>query len=51
MFLPAYRAADPARTYYAFNGAWAYLSALTFTLSMVYQIKEVGLSPRDPAKS
>jgi DHA3 family tetracycline resistance protein-like MFS transporter len=45
MSLPAYRAADPARTYYAFNGVWAYLSALTFTLSLVYQIKEVGLSP------
>lgn len=45
MSLPAYRAADPARTYYAFNGVWSYLSALTFTLSLVYQIKEVGLSP------
>ncbi|HEY0620080.1 MAG TPA: MFS transporter [Kribbella sp.] len=45
MSLPAYRAADPARTYYAFNGAWAFLSALTFTLSMVYYVKEVGLSP------
>ena len=45
MFLPAYRAADPARTYYAFNGVWAYLSSLTFTLSLVYQIKEVGLTP------
>ena len=45
MFLPAYRAADPVRTYYTFNGAWAYFSALTFTLSLVYQIKEVGLSP------
>ncbi|WP_020388438.1 MFS transporter [Kribbella catacumbae] len=45
MLLPAYRAADPARTYCAFNGAWAYLSSLAFTLSLVYQIKEVGLSP------
>ena len=45
MSLPAYRAADPARTYYAFNGVWAYLSSLTFTLSLVYQIKEVGLTP------
>lgn len=45
MLLPAYRAADPARTYYAFNGAWAYLSSLAFTLSLVYQIEEVGLSP------
>jgi DHA3 family tetracycline resistance protein-like MFS transporter len=45
MSLPAYRAADPARTYYAFNGAWAFLSALTFTLNLVYQIKVVGLSP------
>ncbi|GAA0944888.1 tetracycline efflux MFS transporter TetA(P) [Kribbella koreensis] len=44
-FLPAYRRADPARTYYAFHGVWAYLSALTFTLNLVYQIKEVGLSP------
>lgn len=43
--LPAYRTADPARTYYAFHGVWAYLSAVTFTLNLVYQIKEVGLSP------
>jgi len=45
MPLPAYRAADPARTYYAFNGAWAFFSSLTFTLSMVYYVKEVGLDP------
>jgi DHA3 family tetracycline resistance protein-like MFS transporter len=45
MSFPAYRAADPVRTYYAFNGVWSFLSALTFTLSMVYYVKDVGLSP------
>jgi hypothetical protein len=42
MFLPAYRAADPVRTYYVFKGAWSFLFALAFTLSMVYY---VGLDP------
>ncbi|WP_166678491.1 hypothetical protein [Kribbella voronezhensis] len=45
MSLPAYRAADPARTYYAFQGGWSFLSALAFTLNMVYFVKDVGLSP------
>ena len=45
MSLPAYRSADPARTYYAYNGAWAFLSALTFTLSMVYYVRDAGLDP------
>jgi len=45
MSLPAYRAADPVRTYYAFQGAWAFFSGLAFTLSMVYFVKDVGLSP------
>ena len=45
MSLPAYRAADPARTYFAYNGAWAFLSALTFTLSMVYYVRDAGLDP------
>jgi MFS family permease len=44
-FLPAYRAADPARTYYFFRGGWSFLSGLAFTLSMVYFVKDVGLSP------
>jgi MFS family permease len=45
MSLPAYRTADPVRTYYAFQGAWAFLSGLAFTLNMVYFVKDVGLSP------
>jgi MFS family permease len=45
MYLPAYRAADPVRTYYAFRGGWSFLSALAFTLNMVYFVKDVGLSP------
>ncbi|WP_329475245.1 MFS transporter [Kribbella sp. NBC_01484] len=45
MSLPAYRSADPARTYFAYNGAWAFLSALTFTLSMVYYVRDAGLDP------
>jgi MFS family permease len=45
MFLPAYRAADPVRTYYAFKGAWSFLFALAFTLSMVYYVADVGLDP------
>jgi DHA3 family tetracycline resistance protein-like MFS transporter len=44
MSLPV-RSADPVRTYYAYNGAWAFLSALTFTLSMVYYVREAGLDP------
>jgi DHA3 family tetracycline resistance protein-like MFS transporter len=45
MSLPAYRSADAARTYFAYNGAWAFLSALTFTLSMVYYVRDAGLDP------
>lgn len=45
MSLPAIRAADPARTYYAFRGGWSFFSALAFTLNMVYFVKDVGLSP------
>ncbi|GAB2662832.1 MFS transporter [Kribbella swartbergensis] len=45
MPLPAFRSADPVRTYYAYNGTWAFLSALTFTLSMVYYVREAGLNP------
>ncbi|QNE21658.1 MFS transporter [Kribbella qitaiheensis] len=45
MSLPAYRAADPVRTYYAFRGGWAFFAGLAFTLSMVYFVKDVGLSP------
>jgi DHA3 family tetracycline resistance protein-like MFS transporter len=41
----AYRSADPARTYYAYNGAWSFLGALTFTLSMVYYVRDAGLNP------
>jgi DHA3 family tetracycline resistance protein-like MFS transporter len=45
MSLPAFRAADPARTYYVFQGAFAFLFAMAFTLNMVYFVKVVGLSP------
>ncbi|MEJ1110673.1 MULTISPECIES: MFS transporter [unclassified Kribbella] len=45
MFRPAFRSADPVRTYYAYNGAWAFLGALTFTLSMVYYVRDAGLNP------
>src|SRR5882757_7761867 len=45
MSLPAFLAADPARTYYAFRGGWSFLSALAFTLSMVYFVRDIGLSP------
>ncbi|TCO45053.1 MFS transporter [Kribbella antiqua] len=45
MHLPAYGSADPARTYYVYNGAWAFLSALAFTLSMVYYVRDAGLDP------
>ncbi|WP_433167387.1 MFS transporter [Kribbella sp. CA-247076] len=45
MSLPAFRSADPVRTYYSYNGAWAFFSALTFTLSMVYYVRDAGLDP------
>lgn len=39
------RAIHPARTYVALQGAWAFLWALAFTLSLVYQVDVVGLTP------
>jgi len=45
MSLPAYRSADPVRTYYAYGGASEFLAALTFTLSMVYYVRDAGLNP------
>ncbi|TWD82843.1 DHA3 family tetracycline resistance protein-like MFS transporter [Kribbella amoyensis] len=45
MSLPARGTADAVRTYYAFNGVWSFLLALTFTLSAVYYVRDVGLSP------
>ena len=45
MSLAAYRSADPVRTYYAFQGAWAFLSGLAFTLNMVYFVKDVAYNP------
>ena len=45
MSLPAYRSADPVRTYYAYSGASEFLAALTFTLSMVYYVRDAGLNP------
>ncbi len=43
--MPAFRSADPVRTYYASNSAWAFFGALAFTLSMVYYVRDVGLDP------
>ncbi|MFI6679409.1 MFS transporter [Kribbella sp. NPDC050470] len=45
MFLPAYRSADPVRTYYAYTGTWAFFGALTFTLTLVYYVRDAGLDP------
>ncbi|MFI6831350.1 MFS transporter [Kribbella sp. NPDC050241] len=42
---PVFRSADPVRTYYAYNAAWAFFGALTSTLSMVYYVREAGLNP------
>lgn len=39
------RSATPARTYVCLQGAWAFLWALAFTLSLVYQVDVVGLTP------
>lgn len=39
------RSATPARTYVSLQGAWAFLWALAFTLSLVYQVDVVGLTP------
>ncbi|HZX02865.1 MFS transporter [Kribbella sp.] len=40
-----YRSADPTRTYYVYNAAWAFLAALSFTLSAVYYVRDAGLNP------
>lgn len=39
------RPADPVRTYYVVNGSSSFFYVLTFTLSLVYYVKDVGLSP------
>lgn len=39
------RRAAPARAYLILRGAWAFLWALAFTLSLVYQVDVVGLTP------
>lgn len=39
------RRTSPASTYVALQGAWAFLWSLSFTLSLVYQVDVVGLSP------
>lgn len=36
---------SPARTYVVLQGAWAFLWALAFTLSLVFQVDVVGLTP------
>lgn len=36
---------SPARIYVALQGSWAFLWALAFTLSLVYQVDVVGLTP------
>ncbi|GAA3131025.1 DHA3 family tetracycline resistance protein-like MFS transporter [Kribbella aluminosa] len=41
----SYRSADPTRTYYVYNAAWAFLGALSFTLSAVYYVRHAGLNP------
>jgi MFS family permease len=43
--MSADRSADPVRTYYAYNGAASFLSALTFTLGAVYYVRDAGLDP------
>ena len=39
------RPADPVRTYYAVNGFSSFFYVLTFTLSLVYYVQDVGLNP------
>lgn len=39
------RSADPVRTFYAVNGFSSFFYVLTFTLSLVYYVKDVGLNP------
>jgi DHA3 family tetracycline resistance protein-like MFS transporter len=43
--MSSYRAADPTRTYYVYNAAWAFFFALAFTLSAVYCVRVAGLNP------
>jgi DHA3 family tetracycline resistance protein-like MFS transporter len=41
----SYRSADPTRTYYVYNAAWSFLAALSFTLNLVYYVRDAGLDP------
>ncbi|TCC06012.1 MFS transporter [Kribbella soli] len=43
--MSSYRSADPIRTYYVYNAAWSFLAALSFTLSLVYYVRDAGLDP------
>jgi DHA3 family tetracycline resistance protein-like MFS transporter len=43
--MPSFRSADPTRTYYVYNAAWSFLSALAFTLNLVYYVRDAGLDP------
>jgi DHA3 family tetracycline resistance protein-like MFS transporter len=43
--IPRYRSADPTRTYYVYNAAWSFLATLSFTLNLVYYVRDVGLDP------
>ena len=43
--MSAYRSADPVRTYYVYNAAWSFLAALSFTLNLVYYVRDAGLDP------
>ncbi|NIK61042.1 MFS transporter [Kribbella shirazensis] len=43
--MSSYRSADPTRTYYVYNAAWSFLSALAFTLNLVYYVRDAGLDP------
>lgn len=42
---PRRAAYSPAHTYVVLQGAWAFLWALAFTLSLIYQVDVVGLTP------
>ncbi|RZT27274.1 DHA3 family tetracycline resistance protein-like MFS transporter [Kribbella sp. VKM Ac-2569] len=41
----SYRSADPTPTYYVYNAAWSFLAALSFTLNLVYYVRDAGLDP------
>nr|WP_281497307.1 MFS transporter [Ornithinimicrobium sp. F0845] len=43
--MPPGRLSHPARTYLVLKGGWAFLWAVAFTLSLVYQVDVVGLTP------